>query len=460
MKKLIVSLFAFAALAHGGFAALPAGYTRLEYVQGNGTDAYLESNFTPNPQTDKVVMEVALTDRTQNQTMFSCRAFNNPQKSWTLFLLGGQGWRFDYVSAGTTTTDTQPIGSRITLTVDKNIFSSSTGVGRTATADSSFAATDGPMLIFGAIYNNALVSPGSYKLCFFKVYRSGVLIHDLIPVTDANGKATLYDDVASPMTLTHHGSDLIAGPAGSGAPSVSASIFYRRSDGVGQLDYTVWSLGDATTGGVTVVSSANDGFSPATTNLAVGIGEADVGVAKSLAIDPGAAETCYVKVVVTNALGATVKDLSFSTAIDPADILGYWKFDGTTEADQLKNEIGDNANPLVFSTTGRNYITITNGVLTMRKAPDNSGILYTKNALGSPAKATIEMWVRNRTASTSCFALSGMGTATANFDGLGYGQPKWAVQISSAGTVTATANPGNSWNHASTTAANILGDYQ
>jgi len=205
------SFFSFATAAKG-FAALPSGYTRVQYVQGNGTDAYLESNFALVPATDKIVCEVEPTAVNINQSVFSSRGNLNANPLWCLTLRSDNGGsiRYDFNVTGTPT-GSIIAGTRYTFTAEGNTLKWSGGADIVSTGTSPFTPTDN-LQLFGFTWQNNPTFVGSHRLYSFKVYRSGTLIHDLVPVKDANGKATLYDNVESPMTLTHHGGDLTAGP--------------------------------------------------------------------------------------------------------------------------------------------------------------------------------------------------------------------------------------------------------
>ena len=54
-----------AAILCGAFAVtaanLPAGYTKVEYIQGDGSTGYLVTDFSPDPSNDTIVAEAMLT---------------------------------------------------------------------------------------------------------------------------------------------------------------------------------------------------------------------------------------------------------------------------------------------------------------------------------------------------------------------------------------------------------------
>ena len=95
--------FVFAAFAAASaFAAgtLPAGYTEVEYILGNG-NVRITTDYTPNPSADKVEVVVEWPNGTlnNNQAVWCARVGSGANNaSWTLFLLDSSGYkfRFDY----------------------------------------------------------------------------------------------------------------------------------------------------------------------------------------------------------------------------------------------------------------------------------------------------------------------------------------------------------------------------
>ncbi len=85
------------AAASGG---IPAGYTQVEYIKGDGTTSDVATDFIPHPQTDKIVLELELTDTSKNMFAFCARKAAATQ-AWSVNLMGGgtakdAGFRLDY----------------------------------------------------------------------------------------------------------------------------------------------------------------------------------------------------------------------------------------------------------------------------------------------------------------------------------------------------------------------------
>ncbi len=85
---------------------------------------------------------------------------------------------------------------KYTVTADGNVFTWSGGNGQTYTRIADFTA-GGPLMLFASYYNgtgNNLGNYGKHKLYSFKVWRSGTLIHNLVPaVRESDSAKGLYD---------------------------------------------------------------------------------------------------------------------------------------------------------------------------------------------------------------------------------------------------------------------------
>ncbi len=193
------------------FADLPAGYERLNYIQGDGRSTRILTDFKPNPQTDKIVAEVEFPSTNKTYAVWCARGAKTTAATWTVLLINTGRLRADYNS--TLGTELQPPAEenvRYTITYDRNVFSWSGGTsGQEHAAATSFTAAGNPIMLFASYYNGTSKNLGNYsnhKLYAFKIYRNGTLIHDYVPCRDADGNATLYDDVPSDQsTLTRTG---------------------------------------------------------------------------------------------------------------------------------------------------------------------------------------------------------------------------------------------------------------
>ncbi len=183
-------------------AALPAGYTQCEFIQGNGSNARIVTDYTPTPNYDKIEAVVSFPAGTlnQTQTIWCSRGATTTTATWTLFVLNSSGYKFRFDYGSTTGTALTPVLSdtdvKYTVTADGNVFTWSGGNGQTYTRIADFTA-GGPLMLFASYYNgtgNNLGNYGKHKLYSFKVWRSGTLIHNLVPVVRESDSAKgLYD---------------------------------------------------------------------------------------------------------------------------------------------------------------------------------------------------------------------------------------------------------------------------
>ena len=206
-------------------ARIPEGYTEIEYIQGNGSNARIVTDYTPQPNTDKIeaVVEWPANTLTANQAVWCARGNGLQVDSWTLFYLNdNKKFRLDYGPNGNFTSLTPDFtaatGTKYTITAeDGAITYSANGTVLQSHSTTSYSFTPGSVLaLFASHYNGINSGVGNYgkqKLYSFKVWRSGTLIHYFVPCKDANGAATLVDICDNPATLTKTGT-FTAGPGG------------------------------------------------------------------------------------------------------------------------------------------------------------------------------------------------------------------------------------------------------
>lgn len=215
LKKLVFAFACFMVVSLTASAALPPGYTLVEYIQGD-KNVYLKTDFTPDPATDKIVTEVMLTDASYNQVLFSASDETNEitEPKWAI-QLRADGIRLDYNNNGTAEQLTMlkaSVNKRITYTVASSNLTWEGGSPITSKEPAPTGPLTGPVQILGMKYKNNLSFCGTIRLYSFKVYRNGELIHDYVPVKDDQSNATLWDACGS-STITKVGNGtLSAGP--------------------------------------------------------------------------------------------------------------------------------------------------------------------------------------------------------------------------------------------------------
>ena len=161
MKKLAFGFVLSAAVALCAASAwaagtLPAGYTEVEYIEGNGTDARIVTDYVPTPNADKIdaVVSFPTLDTTQRAIWCARASFNS--SSWTLFVNNAKKFRFDY---GNTVSQYADVGLatnlKYTVTAAGNQFSFTSATqygGYTHTKVADYTA-GGPVVLFSAYYN-------------------------------------------------------------------------------------------------------------------------------------------------------------------------------------------------------------------------------------------------------------------------------------------------------------------
>ena len=99
MKKLahgIVLAFAAmsAAVAFATGERIPAGYTEVEYIQGDGSSTRILTDYTPNHLTDKIEAVVGWDAVDKTATIWCTRGATSSTDSWTVFMVNNSGYKF------------------------------------------------------------------------------------------------------------------------------------------------------------------------------------------------------------------------------------------------------------------------------------------------------------------------------------------------------------------------------
>ncbi len=220
--------------AHAGKRALtveydivqapPPGYTRLEYVQGDGL-SYWVTDYLPQPANDEMEVDFAFTEM-ETAGLF-CARTDGRVATWSYCFVKNNGnhsvdRRFDYNTVMRTANSHRifPLGARYRLTVANKILRLSSGDMLNADTNQETIpqlAEAGDRLVIFAFYSKGLAnnvnSPSTQRLYRFKVRRTGQLIHDWIPVRTPEGVATIYDLVEKKVLAPSGTGAFIAGPA-------------------------------------------------------------------------------------------------------------------------------------------------------------------------------------------------------------------------------------------------------
>ena len=198
-----------------GTGLLPKGYRLVPWIKGDlSAQPYYETDYVPNPQTDRIVADVMfpVIDNAHHRAIWNSRQAG-PTLACTLqyvFSQGGtHGIEFIYYDGRT------PVPSRVaTVAGHRYLFEAfrndwwmddaqytvgvnTPGFAQAGTPVSLFAGRGSPEEAYGNFSDMYLYS--------FRVYRDGKLIHNLLPVVDAEGNPGLWDACDKPMQLTRHG---------------------------------------------------------------------------------------------------------------------------------------------------------------------------------------------------------------------------------------------------------------
>lgn len=174
-----------------GNYVLTAGYTQKEYIKASG-EQYIKTDYIPSSKT-KIDMDVMFSDLTKTQTLF-CSRTTYQSNSFTLFYIGGVGYRMDWgnvlsPTGITATTDTKQIisFSKELLKVNDKTWTRSQG---------DFACTE-PLLLFASSHSvdgsGDIFNYGTYKLYGFKIYEGNNIVMNLVPCEQSGGELGLYD---------------------------------------------------------------------------------------------------------------------------------------------------------------------------------------------------------------------------------------------------------------------------
>ena len=192
----------------------PAGVTRLDYIQGDGATRLL-TDWTINPQTDRVETEIMLTD-IANAAIWCSRGADTGDRTFTLFRLADDTVRFDCLGTQYTLgwAGLFPCGVKLPITAH-GADCSAGEVRSRRVVNASFTQAGGPLVLFASYYGgsaNHVDYYGRNRMYEFRVFRQGVLVRRWVPVRTSGGAATMCD-LMTGNTLSPLGSGaFIAGP--------------------------------------------------------------------------------------------------------------------------------------------------------------------------------------------------------------------------------------------------------
>ena len=179
-------------LVNGGeyVVELPAGYTRLGYIEGTGTQ-YINTNFKPK-YNSRVVMSISGLG-TEKVFVFGSRdtAASTAPKQFALIRDTITSIRTDYFGTNQTLNISDTFGRTL---IDKNANVTSLFGEELINAAVTSGECANPMFIFTANSVGEAFSPcAKFKLYYCQIFDNGTLIRDYVPCTNISGNPGLYD---------------------------------------------------------------------------------------------------------------------------------------------------------------------------------------------------------------------------------------------------------------------------
>lgn len=297
LRKLACGVVCAVAFVSSNAGLLPEGYSEVEYIQGNGKDARILTNYTPVPSTDKIeaVIDWPNDIRTTHEAIWCAREASTT-KAWSLFYIkDNKKFRFDYGETMSSLVPKFEISSRkYTITATNNTityFANGKQLEVNSTTEASYTV-GGPVMLFASYYNgtnNGLGNYGTFRLYSFKVWRDDNLIHYFVPCKDSGGNATLYDICNDPATLVKSGT-FYAGPEGSyhTAPLFAPVTVSERTSSHASISCELSSLGfSATSADIQFV------YTDGTTTNIVPLGEKSAPTELKVTLDDLSVNTSY-----------------------------------------------------------------------------------------------------------------------------------------------------------------------
>lgn len=195
-------------------SALPSGYTRLEYIEGTGTQ-YIDTAYFPCELT-RVVTAIMPTSGNTTNGVFGGRTDNNAA-TFSLWCLNGV-FRTDFDTNSQHVTTDVKVETGVRIEVDKDR-------GTTKLGSKTFTQTGVGFRAANSMHVFAVNPDGSGPRYFrgrietFSIYESGLLKHELVPARRASdGSVGMYDTVGGTFLANSGTGAFKAGPEVAAAP--------------------------------------------------------------------------------------------------------------------------------------------------------------------------------------------------------------------------------------------------
>ena len=211
---------------------LPAGYTRIEYLQSSGTQ-HIDTGFKPNNNSKIVTTLQFVSSSSGNRFCLGARTSNNVGRFSLGYSFGsGGGWFFGHGASVTTVNTTSSPTDKTSVVIDKNVC---TIAGQSATATPSTFSTTQNLVLFADNEGGKVGQNGAIKLYDCSIYDNGTLVRNFVPARNSSGTLGLYD-TANGIFYTNQGS----GTFTAGADIVG----FTAGAEVGKAEDREWQEGD------------------------------------------------------------------------------------------------------------------------------------------------------------------------------------------------------------------------
>ena len=171
-------------MAQGG-VSLPAGYTKIEYLESDG-NSYIDTRFVPNQDT-RVKMSILASGLSGETYAYGAR--NSAGSNAFLCALEPTVITFGYAIQYRTYEGV--IDGRYDIDQNKNIMTVN-GTEISGNYVESFSS-ESNLTLFGRNTAGSVEKLSAIKLYSCKIYDNGTLVRDFIPAMNASGEAGLYD---------------------------------------------------------------------------------------------------------------------------------------------------------------------------------------------------------------------------------------------------------------------------
>lgn len=176
-------------MAQGG-VSLPAGYTKIEYLESDGTQ-FIDTGFKPK-YTTRVVLDMSnLTEA--DKWIFGAKSSSSATspEQFSICRRTATTIRSDYFGSSVSA-NMADTAARFTIDVDWNVVKID-GVESIVNTAVTSGTCGYNMYLFGLNIADTSKEASVFRIYSCKIYDNGTLVRDFIPAMNASGEAGLYD---------------------------------------------------------------------------------------------------------------------------------------------------------------------------------------------------------------------------------------------------------------------------